>query len=198
MTSVPDTRASLLLRIRNSRDQEAWESFQQIYQPLIFRLARRRGIQEADANEVTQDVLIAVASAINRWDSNPARGSFRGWLSKITRNLVVNLLIRQSRHPRGNGDTEFNVWLDQQPDPASEESALFDVEEEREIFRWAADRIRSDFQETTWQAFWRTAVEGRDVQLVASELGVTAGIVYVSRSRVMKRLREQIERLKQV
>lgn len=197
MTSVPDTRASLLLRLRDSRDQQAWEIFLQIYQPLIFRLARRRGIQEADAREVSQEALMAVAAAISRWDFDPARGSFRGWLSKITRNLVVNFLIRESRHPRGNGDTEFHQWLDQQPDPASEESALFNVEEEKQIFRWAAARIRSEFQDSTWQSFWRTAVEGRDVAEVASELGVSAGTVYVSRSRVMKRLREQIQRWKQ-
>src|SRR5271154_791889 len=137
MASVPDTHASLLIRLRNPRDQEAWATFLEIYLPLIFRLTRRRGMQEADAREVTQEVLMAVATAIGRWDSDPARGSFRGWLSTITRNLVVNFLIRESRQPRGNGDTEFQRWLDQQPDPASDESVLFEVEEERQIFRWA-------------------------------------------------------------
>ncbi len=192
MTPVPETRASLLLRLRDPRDRSAWDQFLQIYQPLIFRLARRRGIQDADAREVTQDVLMSVAGAIGRWETDPERGSFRGWLSTITRNLVVNYLIRQSRHPRGSGDSDLKQWLDEQPDPQSDESEFFDREEERQIFRWAAEQIRPEFQETTWTAFWQTAVEGREPADVARELGVVIGVIYVSRSRVMKRLREQV------
>jgi RNA polymerase sigma factor (sigma-70 family) len=189
---VPETRASLLLRLRDPLDQSAWETFLQIYQPLMIRLARSRGIQDADARDISQEVLMAVAGAIDRWETNPERGSFHGWLSRIIRNLVVNFLIRQSRHPRGSGDTDFKRWMDAQPDPRSEESALFDREEERQRFRWAADRIRPEFQETTWNAFWQTAVEVRDAASVARELGVPVGVIYVSRSRVMKRLREQV------
>ena len=195
MMPVPETRASLLLRRRNPRDQTAWNAFLQIYQPLIFRLARSRGMQEADAREVTQDVLIAVAGAIGRWETDPDRGSFRGWLSKITRNLVVNFFIRQSRHPRGSGDSDLKRWLDERPDPNSEESAVFDREEERQLFRWAADQVRPEFRDTTWSAFWQTAVEGRDAAAVAMDLGVSVGVVYVSRSRVMKRLREQVQEI---
>jgi RNA polymerase sigma-70 factor (ECF subfamily) len=193
MTPVPETRASLLLRIRNPRDQSAWAVFLQIYQPLIFRLARQKGVQDADAREVTQDVLMAVAGSIERWEADPIRGSFRGWLATITRNIVVNYLIRESRHPRGTGDRDLERWLAERPDPASEESALFDREEERQIFYWASEKIRSEFRETTWQAFWLTAVEGRDAQSVAHELKINAGIVYVARSRVMKRLRECVQ-----
>ena len=193
---VPETRASLLMRLRDPQDQSAWEVFLQIYQPLIFRLARSRGIQEADAHDISQDVLIAVAGSIDRWESDPRRGSFHGWLSRITRNLMVNFLIRQSRHPRGIGNREFQCWIEARPDPRSEESALFDREEERQLFRWAAERIRPEFRETTWKAFWQTAFEVRDAVRVAEELGVSVGVVYVSRSRVMKRLREQVLELR--
>jgi RNA polymerase sigma factor (sigma-70 family) len=194
VTSVPETRASLLLRIRDPKDQSAWAVFLQIYQPLIYRLARCRGVQDADAREVTQDVLMAVAGSIGHWEANPDRGSFRGWLATMTRNIVVNYLIRQSRHPRGRGDDDFVRWLEQRPDPSSEESAFFDREEERQIFLWAVDRIRPEFQEATWHAFWQTAVDGRDAAAVATELGVNVGVIYVSRSRVMKRLREFVQR----
>ena len=192
MSTVPETRASLLLRLRDPQDRSAWDQFLQIYQPLIFRLARRRGVQDADAREVTQDVLMSVAGAIGRWETDPERGSFRGWLSTITRNLVVNYLIRQSRHPRGSGDSDLKRWLDERPDPHTEESVLYEREEERQIFRWVAEQIRSEFHETTWKAFWQTAVEGREPAVVAKELGVVIGVIYVSRSRVMKRLREQV------
>ena len=190
MTPVPETRASLLLKLRDPRDQAAWGVFLEIYQPLIYRLVRRRGLQEADAREVTQDVLIAVTGAIGRWVPDSTRGSFRGWIYTITRNLVVNFLIRQSRHPQATGHSDLKRWLEELPDPASEESELFDREEERQTFLWAASQIRSEFREPTWQAFWRTAVDGLDAATVADELDVNVGMVYVSRSRVMKRLRE--------
>jgi RNA polymerase sigma-70 factor (ECF subfamily) len=187
---VQETRASLLLRLRDARDQQAWATFLEIYQPLIYRLARQRNVQDADAREVTQEVLLAVAGSIGQWDLDPGRGSFRGWLSTITRNLVVNLLIKQSRHPRGSGDSDFRRGLDEFPAPACDESAFFDVEEKRQIFRWAAERIRHEFRQSHWQAFWQTAVDGCDAADVARELGISVGLVYVSRNRIMKRLRE--------
>jgi len=193
VTPVPETRASLLLRLRDARNQQAWTEFLEIYEPLISRLVRRRGVQSADVAEVTQEVLLAVASAIHRWEDDPARGSFRGWLATVARNLVVNYLIRQSRHPRGTGDTGLKRWLEDQPAPDGEVSALFDLERKRQSFRWASEQIRAEFKETTWQSFWMTAVENRDVNDVAQVLGVKPGVVYVSRSRVMKRLREMVE-----
>ncbi len=197
MTSIPETRPSLLIKLRDSRNQPAWIEFLEIYEPLIGRLVRGRGLRSADAAEVTQEVFVAVAAAIGRWESNPVRGSFRGWLATITRNLVVNFLIRQSRHPRGNGDTGFRQWLEEQAAPEGEASELFDFERKRQIFRWASEQIRSEFRESTWKAFWMTAVDNGDVVEVARALGVTAGVVYVSRSRVMKRLREVVDEVRE-
>ncbi len=196
MNSVPETRPSLLLRLRDARDQQAWMTFLEIYQPLIYRLVRQKRVQDADAREVTQEVLLAVAGAIDQWDANPQRGTFRGWLATITRNFVVNFLIRQSRHPRGSGDTDVRRGLEELPAGDCDESVLFDLEEKRQIFRWAADRIRHEFRETHWQAFWRTAVEGHNATVVAGELGISTGLVYVSRNRIMKRLRDQVERFR--
>ncbi|MEI8022005.1 MAG: sigma-70 family RNA polymerase sigma factor [Schlesneria sp.] len=198
MTSVPETRSSLLLRLRDARDQHAWSTFLEIYQPLIYRVIRNRRVQDADAREVTQEVLLAVANSIDQWEADPQRGTFRGWLTTITRNLVVNFLIKQSRHPRGSGDSDFRRGLESLPAPASDESALFDVEERRQIFRWAAGRIRPEFREANWQAFWRTAVEGQGAIEVARELGISPGLVYVSRNRIMKRLREKVEEFRKL
>ena len=198
MTPAPETRPSLLLRLRDARDQQAWSTFLEIYQPLIYRVIRQRRVQDADAREVTQEVLLALANSIDQWEADPDRGTFRGWLTTITRNLVVNFLIKQSRHPRGSGDSDFRRGLESLPAPAGNESALFDVEERRQIFRWAADRIRPEFREANWQAFWRTAVEGQGAIEVARELGISPGLVYVSRNRVMKRLREKVEEFRKL
>jgi RNA polymerase sigma-70 factor (ECF subfamily) len=193
MMTAPETRPSLLLRLRDVSNQSAWEEFLEIYEPLILRLARQRGLQDADAREVTQEVLLSVAKAVGRWDTNPAHGSFRGWLSTITRNLVVNFLIRQGRHPRGTGDSDFGRWLNQVPAADCDESLLFDLERRRQLFLWAASEIETEFRSETWRAFWETSVVGRSVGEIASELKMSVGAVYVARSRVMKRLREKVQ-----
>jgi RNA polymerase sigma factor (sigma-70 family) len=192
MNSTPETRPSLLLRLREPQQERAWQEFLEIYQPLIYRLARRRGIQDADAHEVTQEVLMAVTAAMETWDHDPERGSFRGWLNRVTRNVTVNLLVRQKRGPQSIGDIDSRQLLEAIP-AEDAESVNFDQEHQRQLFQWAALQIRNEFRETSWQAFWRTTVEGQDVASVAEQLGVTAGVIYVSRSRIMTRLRKKVQ-----
>src|SRR5580700_7203328 len=117
MDESTSTRPSLLIRLRDSGDERAWSEFMEIYGPLVYRLAKRRGLQEADAQDLAQEVFRAVARAIERYDPDPARGSFRGWLSRIANNLIINLLSAQRRHPRGTGDSEMQRMIEDQPDP---------------------------------------------------------------------------------
>jgi len=193
MRESPETRPSLLIRLRDPRDERAWSEFVAIYTPLIHRLARQSGLQGADADDLAQEVFRAVAGAIDRWDPDPARGSFRGWLFRIARNLVINGLDARRRQPMAAGDTEVRRLIEQQPAPGPDATALFEEEYRRGLFRWAVDRVRGEFRESTWQAFWQTAVEGRKPQEVAAALGLTAGAVYVYRNRVVARLRKAIE-----
>jgi RNA polymerase sigma factor (sigma-70 family) len=192
MDGEPVTRPSLLVRLRDPRDDRAWAEFIAIYSPLIYRLARRKGFQDADAADLVQEVLRAAAGAIDRWDPDPARGSFRHWLFKIARNLMINLLERQRRRPKesGGGDIEDLVGL--QPARASEDSALFDEEYRRQLFHWAAERVRPEMRASTWSAFWGTAVEGRKAREVGEKLGLSVGAVYMARCRVLGRIREVI------
>src|SRR5262249_39932403 len=157
--SEPTTRPSLLIRLRDPMDERAWAEFVEIYGPLVHQLARRRGLQDADAADLVQEVFRAVAGAIERYDPDPAKGSFRGWLPTLARNLIVNLLESQRRHPRGTGDTEVRRLLEAQPAPTSQESALFDEEYRRRLLHWAAERVRGEFPDTAWRAFWMTGVE---------------------------------------
>jgi RNA polymerase sigma-70 factor (ECF subfamily) len=194
---VPGTRSSLLVRLKAPRDERAWAEFVEIYEPLIQRLARARGLQGADVDDLTQEVFRAVAGAIGQWDPDPARGSFRAWLFRIARNLIVNLLSARRRQTAsfGAGGTEMVDLLESQPALDDEDSALFDLEYRRQVFACAAQRAREHFQETTWLAFWRTGVQGQDVSVVAAELGLTPGALYVARSRVMARIRTEIDQL---
>src|SRR5947209_2107367 len=195
MADAPSTRASLLARIRDPKDARAWEEFVEIYAPLVHRLARARGFQEADAADLSQDVFRAVAGAIDRWDPDPRLGSFRAWLFRISRNLMVNALAARRRHPRGSGDTDVRRLLEEVPDPSAEDTALFDAEYRRRLFEWAASRCRAEFRDATWQAFWRTGVDGESPGDVGRSLGMTVGAVYVARSRVMARLKREVEQV---
>ena len=189
----PATRASLLLRLRDPRDERAWGEFAAIYGPLVFDVARRKGLQEADAADLRQEVFRAVVGAIAGFDLDPARGSFRGWLFRIARNRAVNALVALGRHPRGSGDSAVARLLEAQPDPGTEaEAAEVEAEARRRLFAWAAERVRGEFRPATWSGFWATGVEGRPASEVARELGSTPGAVYVARSRVMARIRQAI------
>jgi RNA polymerase sigma factor (sigma-70 family) len=192
MNDAPSTQPSLLIRLKNQDDEQAWAEFTEIYGPLIHQLARRRGLQEADAQDLVQDVFRAVARAIDRYDPDPARGSFRGWLTRIAGNLIINLLAAQRRHPRGTGDSDMQRLLEDQPDPPADESAIFETEYRKRLLAWAAERARGGFTEPVWQAFWLTAVESRTVKDVASALGMSVGTVYQYKSRVVARIRREI------
>ncbi len=195
MTEPPATRHSLILRLRDQGDVAAWHEFVTLYEPLVLRLAARKGLQDADAQDLCQEVFTAIARALDRWDPDPARGSFRGWLARIARNLLVNFLTRHTREPRGTGATSVQELLDAQPSADPSATTLFEAEYRRRVFRWAADQVRGEFTPSTWEAFWRTAVEGRRPAEVSAELNLSAGAVYIARSRVLARLRQRIEEL---
>jgi RNA polymerase sigma-70 factor (ECF subfamily) len=190
MNVSPETRASLLIRLKDRADDVAWSEFTEIYQPVIHRLARRKGLQHADADDLVQQVLSAVARVINSWESDPHRARFRTWLSRVAMNAILNALSRRTAD-RGTGDSQFQSLLDARP-AEGPDSELVRLEHRREVFRWAARQIQAEFQPAIWDAFWLTAVEGRDVEELAGALNRTAGSIYAARSRVMRRLREKI------
>jgi RNA polymerase sigma-70 factor (ECF subfamily) len=193
MASSFHTRPSLLVRIRDAGDRTAWEQFVEIYAPLVYRFARKRGLQDADAADLTQDVLQAVARASRRLEYDPERGTFRGWLFTVARNKLHNFLARRQRLPQADDGADVQRLLDAQPAREADEAALWEREYEQRLFDWAAEQVRDDFQESTWQAFWRTAVEGEGAREVAAALGTSIGAVYVAKSRVLARLRERIQ-----
>jgi RNA polymerase sigma factor (sigma-70 family) len=191
MSPSPETRPSLLLRLADRADQAAWNEFAQIYAPVIHRLARRRGLQHADADDLTQQVLAAVAKAIDRWQFDPERGSFRTWLHTIARNLIINALTRKAPD-RAAGDTATLLHLNEQPAAEGPTSDQLRLELRREMFRWAANQIRQEFATSTWNAFWLTAVDERSISEACKQLNLSAGAIYAARSRVMKRLKEKV------
>ncbi len=194
MNDTPDTRQELLVRLRDAADADAWQEFMAIYEPVIRRLIEFRGFQDADAQELTQEALLAVLKAMEHWDADPRRGSFRGWLFRTTRNLMVNFLTRTRPGTRGTGDTMFLELLHEQPARSPVAETQFGIEYKREVFQWAERRVREEFEETTWQAFHMTHLQGIAIPDAAQTLGMTTGAVYAARSRVMAALKREVKR----
>jgi RNA polymerase sigma-70 factor (ECF subfamily) len=193
MADSPTTRPSLLIRLRDTRDADAWQQFVELYGPVVYRFARRHRLQDADAADLAQEVLRGVSTGVGRLDYDPQRGSFRGWLFTLAHRKLYDLLARRRRQEQGSGDSTMHLLLDEQPARESEE--VWNQEHDRQVFAWAAEQVRSQFAETTWRAFWQTAVVGQDTAGVAEELGLSVGAVYIAKSRVQARLREQIEQI---
>lgn len=191
MNQPQKTSVSLILRVANQNDIDAWQKFAEIYQPLVYRIAIAKGLQSADAEDLVQDVMTRVARSVNKWDPASERGTFRGWISTIARNLVIDFLRKKKNKPLTSERTEIRRLVESVAD-ATDENRYFELEYERQLFINAAREIRGHFADKTWTAFWDTAVKNERVESVARRLGISAGAIYVARSRVMARLKKQV------
>lgn len=190
LPSPPETRASLILRLRDRADVAAWDEVVEIYGPLVFRMAQRQGLQAADADDVVQEVFTAVARSVGRWIEQPQRGRFRGWLLGIARNVALNVLNRRPRGGDGVGGEASVRVLAEVPAPRGLLSSQFDLEYRREVYRMAARQVKDLVSKANWDAFHLTHVEGVAIADAAKQLGMSVGNVYIARSRIMNRLRE--------
>ena len=189
-SSATATSRSMLAGAR-ARDAEAWERMVALYAPLVFHWCRQWGLSPDDTADVFQDVFQSVAAHIGGFRREKAGDTFRGWLRTITRNKVNDHYRRRQHEPGGVGGSEARVLLSQLPDAADDEVRSDEVAENALLHR-ALDQVRGEFEPRTWQAFWRTAVEGRATADVAAELAMSAGAVRVAKSRVLHRLRAEL------
>lgn len=186
------TRATLLLKIRDPADRIAWNDFVQLYAPLIHAYGMRRGLQDADAADLVQEILRRVSRSMPKFEYDRTRGSFRGWLLTVTRNEIRKMVERKPRQAIGSGDTQMHGLLNQVEEPTASDSE-WDQEYHWRAFLWAAERVKPEFRDNTWHAFWRTVVGNEDSSQVASDLKLSLGAVYIARSRVTARIKQELE-----
>ncbi len=188
----PETRPSLLLRICDPGDSQAWSEFARLYQPILIRVARSRGLQDSDAHEIAQDVLITVMKSIARFEIGVRAGGFRRWLATITSNKIRDLQRRQvsQNATRQLQGSEIHH--------AAEESIVsidesLDRHWQHQLFYLATECVRPSVNTETWSAFWRTMVDQVPMEEVARELNWSIGNVYVARSRIIAKLRRWVQ-----
>ncbi|MCA9191976.1 MAG: sigma-70 family RNA polymerase sigma factor [Planctomycetales bacterium] len=184
---APETRHSLIVRLHCPEDAAAWTEFCSIYECAIYRVSRDMGLQDADAREATQEVLLRVSQKVRHFDTLQT-GSFRGWLSKLAKHAAVDVLRRKKA--TSIGGTSFQRALNSIPAVLPDLGQILDREIHQQRFLWAAHKVRAASTPNSWNAFWRTAVDGLDGASVAKELGMSVGAVYLARCRTLAKLRK--------
>lgn len=192
MTEFPDTQSLLLANIQSLENREAWAEFVQIYRPVVYRMARRRGMQDADAQDLSQDVLVRVSKAIDRWE--PQSGvRFRHWLRKVASNAIATAVTKSKPLGIVDGSAADDI-LAETPEVSAARSEL-DAECFRERYLRAAKIVKVDVSPVTWAAFEQSVIQGRSCEEVAESLGKSLGTIYAARSRILKRLQIEVQRL---
>jgi RNA polymerase sigma-70 factor (ECF subfamily) len=182
------TSLTLLERIRG-RDEEAWKSLLSLYAPLVDHWCSHYGIRGQDADDICQEVFQAVATGLEQFRREQTGDTFRGWLRIITRNKLVDHTRRRQNQPEAQGGTDAQRRLQQ----VSNQELPEDTEEDLgSLYHRALDLVKSEFEQRTWEAFWRAAVDGQAPAVIAADLGVTPAAVRKAKSRVLHRLRQEL------
>jgi RNA polymerase sigma-70 factor (ECF subfamily) len=189
------TRLSLISRIRQE-DGAAWNELVNLYSPLVTFWCRRRGIAESDVRDVGQEIFFAVSRSIERYQPTDSNGSFRAWLWALARHKIIDAIRRRQRSAIGCGGSTALELVRNTPDTTIPEllddSDVVERAEFAGLVRRALEQVRSEFEPRSWQAFWRTTIDGMTVATVAEELGMSPSTIRQHRSRILRRLRQQL------
>lgn len=196
MSEFPETRDSLLVQVQDPANRDAWELFASIYRPVIVRIALARGLQHADAQDLSQQVLMAVAGAVGDWEKRDESTKFRHWLSRVTKNAILNALTRRPKDQALGGSSAENLLMEI-VDRDEATTALIETEYRRELYLRAAKAVRVEFRPESWQAFEMSVSGDMAMEEVAEKLGKGIGAIYTARSRIMFRLSEVISELEE-
>jgi len=194
MSSWPETRVSLIRRLADRNDADAWAFFEDNYQQPVYRFARSRGLQPDDAMDVVQEVLMAVHRAAANWKPTGRTGSFRAWLAESARRITLQITRQRARIGRGVGGSGFAMEIGEVAERSSGIEVQDNSEDDRHwSFYCAAALVQKEVNPQHWMAFWLTAVDGKSADEVARQLSMKAGTVYSAKCRVLAKLKAAVE-----
>jgi RNA polymerase sigma-70 factor, ECF subfamily len=187
------TVSSLLLEGVQRMDPVAWSRLVDSFGEIVYRWCRVSGVSPTDAEDLVQEVFASVARGVGTFERQKAEGSFRSWLATITRNRVRDYFRRQAEREVAAGGTDAQARLEQQADQL--ESTICPEGMENALVKRLLDAVRVEFEPATWNAFWATAIDGRQASDVAEATGLSVASVYQAKSRVLRRLRQRLSEL---
>jgi RNA polymerase sigma-70 factor (ECF subfamily) len=182
----PTTPLSLLERVR-ARDEQAWQQLMALYRPLVLFWCTRGGVPAGDTEDVAQEVFACVARDLGAFHHDRSGDTFRGWLRVLTRNQVLLYVRKNKGQAVAEGGSE--AWRRLQDVAGPEEG---EDEQMRQVYRGALEQVRCEFEETTWRAFWLTAIEGRSPAALATEAGMSVAAIRQAKSRVLRRIKQEL------
>lgn len=191
---MQETSLSLLGQLKQSRDELLWQRLLELYAPLLERWLRQYGVQASDADDLLQEVLLAVSAELPKFDHNGRPGAFRSWLRVTLVHRLRNHWRQTGRRPL-TGDSEAARRLAELEDPGTALTQIWNRQHDRHVLARLLERIEPQFSSTTWQAFSRTALEGQRPARVADELDISLNAVFIAKSRVLSQLRQEAEGL---
>ncbi len=190
-----ETSLSLLNRLRHSPESETWNRLVELYAPLIRTWLRKYDVQDSDADDLVQEVLLAVSKDLGKFDHGGHPGAFRGWLKAILVNRLRKFWRARDRRPQARGDSDIDARLSQLDDPSSEMSLIWNREHDQYVLRQLLALAEPHFARNTWTAFCRVALDGAKPDVVAAEMGISRNAVIVAKCRVLSRLRQESDGL---
>lgn len=188
---MPTTSATLLERLRDPRDAEAWGRLNDLYAPLIRMWADRLNVRGADADDLVQEVMAVVVRRFPEFVHPERPGAFRGWLRAIAANCARTVWRDRKLAPTAPGGTDFGSYLARLEDQSDDLAREWDREHDIHVARRMLERVRGDFEEKTWELFRGFVLDGRTADEVAAAHATTPNAVYIAKSRVLARLREE-------
>jgi len=186
-----ETSLSLLNRLRRSPESESWDRLVELYTPLLRVWLRKYDVQDSDADDLTQEVLLAVSKDLRKFEHGGQPGAFRGWLKAILVNRLRKFWRSRDRRPQASGDSDIDARLAQLDDPSSEMSLIWNREHDQYVLRQLLALAEPHFTRNTWTAFCRVALDGAKPEVVAEEMGISRNAVVIAKCRVLSRLRQE-------
>ncbi len=181
------TRASLLIRLRDVRDTDAWADFEHLYAPLLYDYARSRGLNHEDAEDIRSECYAAVVKQIKEFEYDRSKGSFKSWLRTIVSRRVIDRL-RKRRELHADSHV-----LRELPDVDASDEQAWEREWKRQHLRYCVELARPQVSPTVWKAFRMLAEDGASVEAVCEALSMTASQVYKAKARMLALVRERMQ-----
>ena len=195
--SFSTTKVSLILRLQDASDADAWEQFVPIYHPLIWSVAKRLGISDEDANDACQNTLLRLSQVVHQWSPKKENSNFRGWLFRVARNCMLREFEKDKLRTVAAVSQDGKQYLDQLVEDTPEADSRFQLEFRRQLFAVAVEAVRPSVKPSYWEAFRLSYIENIGIKETAERLSISVNTVYVARHRVLNQIREEVNQMSQ-